>query len=132
MASYVFDSYQTDNNYLTLYKTTFCGITYGNPRKHVIHRDMINFITYGRYFNGFLGIISIMVCMIGFFFDQNIFYVGSLCIFSYAISQYITSNMVICAGNVYFMSSCFTNQEKLINWYLQQELVHINSENYIV
>ena len=64
MSSYEFDSFQTDNNYLTLYKSTCCGINYGNPRKHVIHRDAINFITYGRYFNGILALFGVFIVQI--------------------------------------------------------------------
>jgi hypothetical protein len=130
MTSYDFDSFQTDTNYLTLYKSTCCGITYGIPRKHVIHRDMINFITYGRYFNGFLAVFSILMFILGFILNEEALYFASGSVFFYTVSKYITSNMVICCGNVYFTSSCCTNHENLIDWYRQQELVHANTPSY--
>jgi len=134
MSSYQFDSFTTDNNYVTLFKTTCCGLTCGIPRKHVIHRDRINFINYGRYFNVVLGLFSILTlffCLIVKEQDfKQLLYFVSFCIIVYAVFQYITSKLVICVGNVYFTSNwCCTDHETLLEWYRQQEMIPTVSGN---
>jgi hypothetical protein len=122
MTSYEFDSFQTDNNYLTLYKSTCCGITYGNPRKHVIHRDAINFITYGRYFNGILALFGVFLLGFGLLMREENLYFVSFWIGFYSVLNYANSSMIICAGNIYFTSSCCTDHENLLEWFRQQEM----------
>ena len=69
--TYQFDSFTTDTNYLTLFKTTCCGITCGVPRKHVIHKDRINFINYGRSFNFGLGFCSVLSLILGIILNEQ-------------------------------------------------------------
>ncbi len=132
--SYQFDSFTTDNTYLTLFKTTCCGFTCGIPRKQVIHRDRINFINYGRYLNYvsvFFSALSLFLAMVSKNGDtKDTLYLVSFCIISYTAYQYFASKLVICVGNVYFTSNwCCTNHESLIDWYRQQEMVN-GTSNY--
>ena len=134
MTSYQFDSFTTDNNYVTLFKTTCCGITYGVPRKHMINRDRINFVNYGRNFNVVLGFCSILTLGFSFMVNEQEFkellYFASFYIIIYALYQYITSKLVICVGNAYFTSAwCCTDHETLLEWYRQQEMIPTISVN---
>lgn len=117
MTSYIFDSFETDKDYLTLYRSTCCGITCGTPRKHIIPKDMISFITYGRYFNTLVVFFGACLLLFGLAFKESEVAVASIPIFFYSIFRYISSSMVICAGNVWFTSTCCSEHENLLEWF---------------
>jgi hypothetical protein len=121
MTSYEFDSFQADSRYLTLYKSTFCGITCGSPRKYLLQKDNISFIVYGRYLNGFLLVFSGYLALFGFIFRQQQFYFASFIIVCYSLYMYFNSELVICCGNLYFTSTCCMNHEILLDWFQGKE-----------
>jgi hypothetical protein len=121
MTSYEFDSFQADTNYLTLYKSTFCGITCGTARKYLIQKHNINFIIHGRYFNKPLAVFAGLLFFFGIIARQQDFYFASFVLTCYCLYMYINSNLVISSGNVYFTSTCCTNHENLLEWFNGKE-----------
>jgi hypothetical protein len=53
--------------------------------------------------------------------EENLYF-ASFWIGFYSLLNYANSSMIICAGNVYFTSSCCTDHENLLEWFRQQEM----------